>query len=158
MKNKLECKVIMIMHEEAKTKEEALNYGWFDLHFVSEIKDGKMPDGRLLKVGDFITGKCNNIASFKTEVMEVSDIMPMSKSVYCKGIWTDGSEMKIEASSDHELGLPLIDQDFIEAYVKSKGEIKDVNIELAFNHEHPIGNVVYSVNMRPDKTCIIIRD
>ena len=50
-------------------------------------------------IGDIVLGRCNNRQSVQLEPMKVSDIMTHSKSIYCEGIWTDGSAMKLIASN-----------------------------------------------------------
>lgn len=53
---------------------------------------------------EYIIGKCNNIDSMPYQLLRITDIMPISKSICSKGVWTDGSEMKIIGTS-----TPMLD-------------------------------------------------
>ncbi len=71
-----------------------------------------------------ILGKCNNIDSMPYEMMYITDILSISKSVYCDGIWPEGSVLRILASNSSELYTPRIPEHILSKC--SNGDMVDI--------------------------------
>jgi len=114
-----------------------------------------------LVLGDKIVGKCNNIETMPLEILTVSDIMPYTKSIFCEGIWTEGSERKIIASyppikSPNPLksGIPIIDSEFVKAWPYNQISEVDVDMEEVFFEEDYEPLYHDKIKLTPDNKVI----
>ena len=145
----IKCEVLMISTEKASNIEIRTNeIGQYQhLYFVSDKE---------INVGDWIIGRCNNIEKMPWEVMKVTSKLKHSKNpLCCDGIWPDGSEIRIEATTDPNLGfihddfecpkIPLIPNSFIEKYIKEDGSINVVTIDVN-EDENTISSIRFEEN------------
>jgi hypothetical protein len=115
---KMKCKVILLPHNEGELQLGS-DILWnipgqfrgtsFHLYFLS---DEEIQVGDLYIYPDLVG---NDVWINKEAVLDKSEYV---------------GAMKVVASTDTSLDLPLIPQDFIQEYVESNGKIEEVEIEL----------------------------
>lgn len=124
--------------------KEAIIYQSVHLYTTSKNEE--------IKLNNWIVGKCNNIEIMRFQLLQVTNIMPISEAICCNGIWTEGSEQKIIASTNPELKLPILSSDFIGFFLKHQNHIEELEIVGEVN-EFDMFNYIVIPNI--DTTSII---
>lgn len=147
--NLLPCKVVMIATEKTGNILKSNSDGEIMWSSIPTLPDVALTPQHLYFVSE-------------QEIKEVEWVFNKNtQSIYriVKRPIIEG-EVKIIATTDPSLGLPLIGQPFVEAYVKAQGKIKEVNLELIKREDdsdmpnHGLRIISYPAT-RPDGTVIV---
>jgi hypothetical protein len=152
------CNVVMLPSEKATELGKGLSSG--DLFIKKNISQVDINQGfiqyqhlfftsdRDINIGDTILHKGKYVYKVRGKDPSGYICTDSIKPLFHEAI-------KIEASTDLSLNLPVIERKFIKEYVAEKGKINNVEVQLCSYISSIDGNNDTPLNTRIDNTCII---